>query len=68
MQDDEPVHDAHFYRSQAAKARQLSRLVHDTAVSAELWTIASRYDDVAEDLDTGAGRLRHPDLLAKRQL
>ena len=45
------MHNAEFYRRQAAKARQLARLVHDTAVSAELWASASHYDDLAEDLD-----------------
>jgi predicted RNase H-like nuclease len=59
--------NAEIYRRLADKARQLARMVHDPAVSAQLWTIASQYDDVADDLEMGAGEIRHPELLTKRQ-
>jgi hypothetical protein len=57
------MRDADFYRRQAAKARELALAVHNTQVSAELWTIASQYEDVAEDLEMGATAIRHPKLL-----
>jgi|tagenome__1003787_1003787.scaffolds.fasta_scaffold15809048_1 hypothetical protein len=57
------MQDAAYYRGQANKARRLARAIHDTEVGAQLWLMASDYDDIAEDLDTGAIEIRHPELL-----
>ncbi|HEX3536161.1 MAG TPA: hypothetical protein VHU15_05295 [Stellaceae bacterium] len=61
------MQDAPYYRGQADKARRLARATHDTTVGAQLWLMASDYDDIADDLETGAVEIRHPELLGRRQ-
>ena len=56
-----------YYRRQADKARQLARAIHDTEVGAQLWRMGSDYDDIADDLDTGAIEIRHPELLSQQR-
>jgi hypothetical protein len=57
------MHSAKYYREQAAHARELSGKVHQDELREKFERVAEDYDDIAEDLETGAVEIRHPELL-----
>lgn len=63
------MHPAKYYREQAERAQKLADMSHDGAVRDALGRVAEDYGDIAEDLETGAVEIRHPEMLPqlKRQ-
>ena len=57
------MHNAAYYRQRAAQAKRLARAVSNTEVVEQLLSVASDYDEIAEDLEAGASEVRHPELL-----
>ena len=51
-----------YYRRQAAIARRLAAKVTDEGAVEILEQAAKDYEEIAEDLETGAAEIRHPDL------
>ncbi|MGA8759286.1 MAG: hypothetical protein WB611_23855 [Stellaceae bacterium] len=60
------MHAAEYYREQARRARRLASMVHQIDVRDTLRQTAQDFDDIAEDLETGAVEVRHPELLPQR--
>ena len=60
-------HSALHYRGQAAKARGLAAQVTDEAAAGILRQTAQDYEEIAEDLETGAVEIRHPDLIRQQK-
>jgi hypothetical protein len=57
------MHSAEYYRGQAARARRLARDIGTREAAGPLERIAVDYDDIADDLETGAVEIRHPELM-----
>jgi hypothetical protein len=57
------MYDPSYYRDQAKRARRLARAVTDGEAAAVLSTAARDFDDIAEDLESGAIEIRHPELM-----
>jgi len=57
------MHDPSYYRDQAERALRLAWAVTDPAAARALYEAARDYDDVAEDLESGAVEIRHPELM-----
>ena len=53
---------AQYYRNQAAIARRLATRVTDEGAAEILRQAAKDYEEIAEDLESGADEIRHPDL------
>ena len=58
---------ARYYRRQAAIARRLASKVTDEGAVEILKQTAQDYKQIAEDLETGAVEIRHPDLWRHRE-
>jgi len=55
-----------YYRDQAERARRLARSVTDRERAKDvLAQVAQEYDELAEDLECGAGEPRHSELLPR---
>ena len=52
-----------YYRGQAAIARRLAAKVTDERASAILQQTAQDYEEIADDLESGANEIRYPDLM-----
>jgi hypothetical protein len=61
------MYSALHYRSQAAIARRLASKVTDEGAAEILKQTAQDYEEIAEDLETGAAEIRHPDLWRHRE-
>ena len=61
------MHEAAYYRGQAARARRLAGAVIDREVRQVLLRMAQDYDELAEDLDENLIEIRHPELLAQNR-
>ena len=61
------MHEAAYYRRQAARARRLARAQSRLDTEALLARIARDYDEIAEDLEKGAVEIRHPELMPQQQ-
>ena len=57
------MHDASYYREQAERAARLARSQTRRDVEELLQRMARDYADLAEDLETGAVEIRHPELM-----
>jgi hypothetical protein len=53
---------ASYYRERAAHARKLAGMVHQAELKETFERLANNYDEIAEDLETGAVEIRHPEL------
>lgn len=62
------MHDASQYRAEAQRARRLARSITHPEVVSDLERIARHYEEMAEDLERGADRLRYPELLPRATL
>ena len=60
------LHRARYYREQARLARRLAGMVHQTDLRKTLDGLARDLDEIAEDLETGAVEVRHPELMPQR--
>ena len=60
------MHSAEHYRRQAERARQIAEITHQPDIQEILSTVAQDYDDIAEDIESGAIEIRHPELLPQR--
>jgi hypothetical protein len=60
------MHDAAYYRSQAERARRMARGQRPD-IEKSLQQVASDFDDIAEDLETGAIVVRHPELMPQNR-
>jgi hypothetical protein len=60
------MQDAAYYRAQAARARRMAR-GQRADIEDSLRQIAVDYDDIAEDLESGAIEFRHPELMPQNQ-
>lgn len=56
-----------YYRQQAERARRLARSSTRGDIEEQLLRMAQEYEELAEDLDSGAIEIRHPELLPQRQ-
>lgn len=54
---------ASYYREQADRARRLAREQTHHETKALLQRVAQDYDDIAEDLESGAVEIRHSEIL-----
>jgi len=60
------MHSAEYYRKRAEHARKLADMSLEGAVRETLERMVQDYEDVAEDLETGAVEIRHPEMLPQR--
>jgi len=60
------MHSAKYYRKQAEHAQKLADLSPAGAFHEAMERIVEDYNDVAEDLETGAVEIRHPEMLPQR--
>jgi hypothetical protein len=58
--------DAAYFRRQAGRIAALSQLILQPDVRKTLLSLAREYEELADDLDRGPVRLRHPELLPQR--
>lgn len=56
-----------YYRSQADVAQRLADEITNAEAAASLSRMAQEYRDIAEDLETGAIEIRHPERLPQRK-
>jgi hypothetical protein len=56
-----------YYRRQAAKARALADRVHQRDAIELLKLFAKEYDEIAEDLESGAVDVRHQERLPQNR-
>ena len=56
------MHKPSYYREQAKRARRLANSATDGGIVVLLSRMGQDYDDLAEDLETGA-KIRHPELI-----
>jgi len=56
-----------YYREQAERARRLARSTTNRDLEETLSRMARDYADLAEDLETGAVEIRHPELMPQRR-
>jgi len=61
------MHEAYYYRQQAERVYRFARAQTARAAQDLLLRIARDYEDIAEDLETGAVEIRHPELLPQRR-
>jgi hypothetical protein len=54
---------ASYYRDRANHARQLAEAVRQPDLKDALRRLAQDYDEIAEDLETGAAEIRHSEVL-----
>ncbi len=52
-----------YYLEQAEKAEPLASLIDDEQARSQLHKMAQDYKDIAQDLETGAIDIRHPELM-----
>ncbi len=57
------LYEAAYYREQAKRVRRLAGTRLNRDDEAMLSQIARDYDDIAEDLESGAIQIRHPELM-----
>ena len=57
------MQDASYYREQAERARRLARVTTARAIEESLARTAKDYSDIADDLESGAIEIRHPELM-----
>src|SRR5689334_5981920 len=61
------MHKPAYYREQAERARRLARSVTNRDIESYLLRMAQDYDDLVEDLETGAIEIRHPELMPQQR-
>ncbi len=57
------MYEVAYYRQQAERVRRLAGTRLNRDDEAMLSQIARDYDDIAEDLESGAIQIRHPELM-----
>jgi hypothetical protein len=57
------MYDASYYREQDERALRLARGTNDSETQEALERVARDYEDIAEDLESGAIEIRHPELM-----
>ena len=57
------MYDPSYYREQAERSARLARSQTRRDVAEQLERMARDYADLAEDLETGAVEIRHPELM-----
>jgi len=57
------MHDASYYREQAQRVHRLAGVPSDRKTQETLQRMAQDYSDIAEDLESGAIEIRHPELM-----
>ena len=55
------------YRDKAERIRQLADLAWQPELKDMLRSLATDYEEIAEDIETGATEIRHPELLDERE-
>ena len=61
------MYDPSYYRDQADRARRLADEVSDGQAAAALSQAARDFEDIAEDLESGAVEIRHPELMPQNR-
>ena len=61
------MREARYYRDDAARARRLLKGINHPQARDSLLKMARDYDDIAEDLESGAIEIRHPELMPQVQ-
>ena len=64
---DAPASDPDHYREQAERAWRLSMCISDRAVMEALASLAKEFDEIADDLERGARKVRHAELMLPRK-
>ena len=57
------MHEASYYREQALRAQRLAGSQTLRETKALLEKVARDFEEIAEDLETGAIEIRHPEML-----
>jgi len=57
------MYEPSYYREQAERAHRLATVPNDSETREALERMARDYEDIAEDLESGAIEIRHPDLM-----
>lgn len=57
------MYDADYYRGQAQLARRHARSIREPEAHRRLDRLARDYDEIAEDIEMGATKIRHPELV-----
>ncbi len=57
------MYDPSYYREQAERARRVAKGPTDYELQQTLRQMARDFDDIAEDLESGAIEIRHPELM-----
>jgi len=61
------MHLASYYRERADHAHRVASRMQQPQIVEMLRRLARDYDDIAEDLETGAIEIRHPELMPQRR-
>ena len=61
------MYEPSYYREQAERARRLADHVNDREAAVALSRAARDFEDIAEDLESGAIEVRHPDLMPQNR-
>jgi hypothetical protein len=61
------VHNADHYRQQAERAWRLSICITDPAARNALASLAKDYDEIVQDLESGAIEVRHSELMPQKK-
>jgi hypothetical protein len=62
----ETMDEIAYYRGQAERARRLGRSINHSEARVELERMGRDYDDIADDLESGAIEIRHPEMIPQR--
>jgi hypothetical protein len=60
------MHPSQYFREQAQRARRLAGMTHQLDVRRDLLKAAQDFDEIAEDIDAGAGEVPHPEMRRSR--
>ena len=68
LSDIKDLKDAAYFRRQAERTTAIAQTILQPDVRKTLSNLARAYEELADDLDQGPVRLRHPELLPQRVL
>jgi hypothetical protein len=61
------MYEPAYYRNQASHARRLARGAVPSETADALEQAAQDFDEIAEDLETGAIKISHPELMPQNE-
>jgi hypothetical protein len=60
------MQEPRYYRDEAARARRLSGTINHPEARAMLLKLAKDYEEIAADLERGAVKVEHPELMPQQ--